>query len=121
IGGDLHILAAVDRADIGDTGDLLHEAHAARAMDAAGHDRLDTGTHILRGPRPFVLEIAVVAAAIGHGLVLQIAFAALVADRAIERMVDQQELHHALARLLGAVAIRVDHHAIRRRPRAGRG
>ena len=37
--------------------------------------------------------------AIGHGLVLQIAFAALVADRAIERMVDQQEFHHAFARL----------------------
>jgi hypothetical protein len=41
-----------------------------------------------------------VAAAIGHGLVLQVAFAALVADRAIERVIDEQELHHALARLL---------------------
>ena len=36
----------------------------------------------------------------GHRLVLQVAFAALVADRAIERMVDQQELHHAFAGLL---------------------
>ena len=36
----------------------------------------------------------------GHGLVLQVAFAALVADRAIERMVDQQEFHHAFAGLL---------------------
>ena len=38
--------------------------------------------------------------AIGHRLVLQVAFAALVADRAIERMVDEQEFHHAFARLL---------------------
>jgi hypothetical protein len=43
-----------------------------------------------------------VAAAIGDGLVLEVAFAALVADRAIERMVDQQEFHHALARLAHA-------------------
>ncbi len=33
--------------------------------------------------------------------VLQLAFAALVADRAIERVVDQQELHHRFLRLLG--------------------
>src|SRR3546814_7062567 len=38
------------------------------------------------------------AAAIGHRLILQIALAALIADRAIERMVDQQEFHHAFAR-----------------------
>ena len=38
--------------------------------------------------------------AIGHRLVLQVALAALVADRAIERMVDEQELHHPFARLL---------------------
>src|SRR5687768_16292523 len=37
--------------------------------------------------------------AISHRLVLEVALAALVADRAIERMVDQQELHHPLARL----------------------
>ncbi len=42
-------------------------------------------------------SIAAAVEAIGHRLVLQIAFAALVADRAVERMVDQQELHHALA------------------------
>src|SRR5690606_2239152 len=33
-------------------------------------------------------------------LVLQVALTTLVADRAIERMVDQQELHHAFACLL---------------------
>jgi hypothetical protein len=35
-----------------------------------------------------------VAAAVGERLVLQVALAALVADRAIERVVDEQELHH---------------------------
>src|SRR5262249_46503193 len=37
--------------------------------------------------------------AIRHGLILQIAFAALVANRTIERMIDEQELHHAFAGL----------------------
>jgi hypothetical protein len=81
-------------------GHFLGEADAARAVDAAGHDRLDDGAHIFLGHRPLVLGEAVVAAAIGHGLVLQVAFAALVADRAIERVVDEQELHHPFARLL---------------------
>src|SRR5262249_42711574 len=38
--------------------------------------------------------------AVAHRLVLEVALAALVADRAVQRMVDQQELHHAFARLL---------------------
>src|SRR4051812_3725309 len=38
IAGDLHVLAAADRADLLDAGDLLGEADAAGALDAAGHD-----------------------------------------------------------------------------------
>ena len=102
IGSDLHILAAADGADILDPGDLLHEADAARAVDAAGHERLHDRTHIFFADRALVIVVAVVAPAIGHRLVLQIAFAALVADRAIERMVYQQELHHPFARLADA-------------------
>ena len=36
---------------------------------------------------------------VSHGLVLQIAFAALVADRAIKRVVDQEKFHHAFTGL----------------------
>ena len=46
--------------------------------------------------------------AIIHCLVLQIALSALIADRAIERMIDQQEFHHAFARLAGDGRIRID-------------
>ncbi len=102
IGGDLHVLAAPDGADILHAGDLLHEADATRAVDAAGHEGLDDRTHIFLGDSALVLVVALVAAAIGDRLVLKIAFAALVADRAIERMVDQQEFHHPLARLADA-------------------
>src|SRR3546814_10709158 len=97
---DLHVLAAADRAPLLHPGDFLGEADAARALDAAGHEGLDHRPHIFLADRPLVLLEARVAATIGHGLVLKVAFAALVADRAIEWVVDEQELHHPLSRLL---------------------
>jgi hypothetical protein len=39
--------------------------------------------------------------AVAEGLVLQRAFATLVADRAVERVIDEQQLHHALLRFVG--------------------
>ena len=59
-------------------------------------------------------------AAIAHREVLQLAFAALVADRAVERMVDQQELHHALLRLDRLLRVGAHLHAFGDRRRAGR-
>src|SRR5690348_17779164 len=44
-------------------------------------------------------------------LVLQVALAALVADRAIQRVVDEQELHHPVARLLDHRRVGEDLHA----------
>src|SRR5262249_10966400 len=76
------------------------EAHAAGALDAAVHRGLHQRAEILVLDRALVLLEAARIHAIGHGLVLQVAFAALIADRAIQRMVDQQEFHHAFARLL---------------------
>src|SRR3978361_1926119 len=43
--------------------------------------------------------------AVTAGPVLQLALAALGADRAVQRVVDQQELHHALLGLDGLVAL----------------
>ena len=65
---------------------------------------LTSGADVLVLDRALVLVVAAGVDAVGHGLVLQVAFAALVADRAIERMVDQQEFHHAFARLLAPSA-----------------
>ena len=50
--------------------------------------------------------------AVLEGHVLQFAFAAGIADRAVERMVRQQQLEHRLARLLDLVALGEDHHAL---------
>ena len=58
---------------------------------------------------------------VGHGLVLQRALAALVAHRAVERVVDEQELHHAPLRLLRdrRGELGVHHHALGARGDAG--
>ena len=53
-------------------------------------------------------SIARTAHAERHRLILQIALAALIADRAIERMIDQQEFHHAFARFFDQRRLGVD-------------
>ena len=100
VGRDLHALAAAGRAQLLDAGHLGGEADAARALDAAVHRRLDQRPELLVGHGALVLVVAAAVEAVAHRLVLQVALAALVADRAVERMVDQQEFHHAVARLL---------------------
>ncbi|GAA3416768.1 hypothetical protein GCM10018952_46180 [Streptosporangium vulgare] len=101
-GGDLLLGPALEEVDERVSGDLVGEADAARALDAAltveqhlggERDRLVEG--------PLLLHEAALALAVGHGLVLQRALAALVADRAVERVVQEQQLHHAALRLLG--------------------
>ena len=108
IGRDLHVLAAADGAELGHAGHLGREAHAAGAVDAAVHHRLHQRADVLVFDRALVLVIAAVVDAVGHRLVLQVALAALVADRAIERVIDQQELHHAFARLAHHRALGAD-------------
>ncbi len=108
VGGDLHVLAAADGAELLDARHLGHVAHAARALDAARHGRLDERPQVLLLHRALVLGEARAADAEGHGLVLQVALPALVADRAVERVVDEQELHHAFARLLHHRRLGVD-------------
>jgi hypothetical protein len=57
--------------------------------------------------------------AVLEGHVLQLALAAGVADRAVERMIAEQQLEHRLARLLDLVALGGDDHAFGDRRGAG--
>src|SRR5262249_39413596 len=88
-----------DGAELRHARDLRHEADAARTMDAAVHDGLDQDPYVLVLDGALVLLEAAGIDAVGHGLGLQVALSALVANRTVERMVDQQELHHAFTRL----------------------
>jgi hypothetical protein len=71
--------------------------------------RFDQRAEVQILDRALGLAVAAEIHAIGHRLVLQVALAALVADRAIERVVDEQELHHPLARLLDHGRVGLDH------------
>ena len=117
---DLGLVPAVLEVDERVAGDVLGEPRAPVAQDAAlaveGHEVAD---------RDRLLEVALLldepalARAVGHGLVLQRALAALVAHRAVERVVDQEELEDAVLRLLRGLALGVDDHLVGHRDHAG--
>ena len=110
---DLAAVAAIDDVDLRVAVDVAHEPHAARAEDAAvavQHQRrteIDVGLHAVaveHAPRKFHPAL------IGPERVrkiLQRTLAALVAHRAVERVVDQQELEHARARASTTSGVRV--------------
>ena len=92
--------AAVHEVDQRVVGDLGREPGAAVAEDAALAVEVDgLGDRDRLLVVPLLLDPARLARAVGHGLVLQRALAALVAHRAVERVVGEQELEHAVLRL----------------------
>src|SRR5690606_34505278 len=100
IRSDLHVLAAADGAELFHARHLRHEPDATCAMDAAVHESADQRPDVLLFHRSFVFLEARAARAIDERLILQIALTALVANRAVKRVVDEQELQDPLARLL---------------------
>ena len=118
----LDLVAAAGEVDQGLTGHLVGEARAAGALDAAlavEQHEVRNGDGLLE--MPFLLDEAGLARAVGQRLVLERTLATLVAHRAVERVVGQQELEHAVLRLLDPVVARVHHHAVRDLHEAGRG
>ncbi len=111
--------AALKQDELVVLGDLLREAHAAVAEDAALAVDRDQRRQLER-----LLEVALGldeargARARAVGDVLQRALAALVADRAVERVVDEQELDHRALGVVHALGLRVDDHAVLDRRRA---
>ena len=71
-------------------------------MNAACHVRCDQRAEVLVLHRALALVVAGQIAAETHGEILQLTLTALVADRAIERVVDQEEFHHRALRTDGA-------------------
>jgi hypothetical protein len=111
--GDDRVRAAVLGHELHVARHVLRESRAAVAQDAAlaveldqrrDRDRLLLRALRQRHPRD--------AGAIAERQVLQRALAALVADGAVERVVQEQELEHGVLALAGTGAVRVDHHAV---------
>jgi hypothetical protein len=118
---DLLLRAALEQVDERVAGDLLREPGAALAEHAALAVQKDLrGDRQRLGERPLLVDEPGVRAAGAHRLVLQRAFATLVADRAVQRVVDEQQLHHPLLGLLGdrGRVLGLDDHAVRDRHRA---
>src|SRR5450755_5180261 len=111
VGRDLRNHAAVDHAQRAHAHAFTADTHAAIAQNAT---RIIEEHH--RGPLLLVhvnlhLREAALARAIAEGHVLQFALTALVAHRAIQRMVGQQELQHGFARRYYLRRFRAHHHA----------
>ena len=89
------MLSTPGHAEFHHARDFLAETHAACAVDTTRHFLSgNERSHRLVKNHAFGFVIATAAAAVADRQVLQLAFTALIADRAIERVVDQQKLHH---------------------------
>ena len=101
---------------------FLAGPHAARADDAfrrlVGEIRIGIVDAWI-GVLPAVITVAHLAQANGAGHVLQLAIAIGRAGEAIERMLRDVELHHALAQALQPVGLGHHHHALGDRRGAG--
>ena len=119
--GHLDAVAPAGEVDLGLAGHVGGEAGAAGALNAAlavEQDQVRNGDGLLEVALLF--DEAALARAVGQRLVLQRALAALVADRAVERVVGQQELEHAVLGLLDLLRGGVDDHALAGLDEAGR-
>src|SRR3546814_18109118 len=94
IGGDLHVLAAIDRADVLHARYFLGKVPAAGALEAAGHRGLEEGSHVFVVPAPLVLFKAGVAASIGKRLFVKVALAPLLAVGASNGGIVEQDSTH---------------------------
>src|SRR5207247_5471783 len=94
---DLGVVAAIEDAELAGLGDLVGEAHTAGAEDASllvEHD-MRPERHGLVLLHLLFAEARIVQAEV-EVEILQVAFARLVADGTVERMVGEQELQHGL-------------------------
>ena len=120
VGADLQTLAAIHTAEFIGAADFTRGADAARALDTAGHVAGDQRTEVLVRHHALALGEAADRTAVAHRQVLQFALAALIADRAIQRVIDQQELHDVALGVQRALGAGIDLHARHHRRGAGR-
>jgi len=74
-------------------GDKLGEPDASSAVDAASHGCLDERSQLLVLNSTFVLHEATLSVSIDLRDILKITFATLIANRAVKRVVGQEEFH----------------------------
>src|SRR5690606_29714692 len=91
----------------------LAKTHATGAVNAALHAvGGDEQAHALGHHHTLFFLIARSGLAVAHGQILQLALAALVTDRAVQRVIDQQKFHHRVLRGNRLFRARVNDHAV---------
>ena len=120
VGRDLADHAAIDDAERAHAQAFIADAHAAEAQDAARRIEVDHRGELLFRSMNFFFRVAAFAGAVAEDHVLQFALAALIADRAIERVIGEQELQRVLARLFDLLGLGAHHHAFGHRQSACR-
>ena len=120
VGRDFGDDAAVDDAQRLHAHAFVADAHAAVAEDAARRIEEDYRRELLLRRVHLGLGVAALAGAVAEHHVLQLALAALVAHRAIQRVVGEQQFQHRLARAGHLRRIGAHHHAFGHRERARR-
>ncbi len=102
-----------------DATDFLPETHTAGTLNAAGHFRSDQRTDILVFDNPLLLIVMTVGIGKAHGDVLQWTFAALITNRTIQGMVDQQKFQNTLLGHFCLARSRGYFHSVRHRGGTG--
>ncbi len=99
---------------------LVANAYAAETQNASGSVVVDQLRPLFFGTVDFFFDEAARIGAIAEDHVLEFAFAALVADGAVERVVGEKKLEHVLAGLADLVGVGANDHAFGRHESACR-
>ena len=119
---DVRVDAALEDTQLSRAGDLLREADAPRADDASlGVEHHVRSDRLLLEAFDLFLAEARPPGAVAEGVLLQPALPGLIADRAVERVIGQEELHHGAAAVLDLGARGPHHHPVGGDRRAGGG
>ena len=97
---------------------FITHAHATETQDASRSIVINKLRPFFLGPVNFLFHKPAGIRAVAEYHVLQLALAAFVADRAIQRMIGQQKLQHVLARVANLLRVRSNDHAFRGDDRA---
>ena len=115
------MLTTVRHAQLHHTSDFLTKAYTTCAMDTATHFlHGNQRANVLVKNHALFFFIPGCTGAITHSQILQLAFTTLVANRAVQWMVDKQKLHHPFLGLDGFIVLGMNDHALCNRCSTGR-
>jgi hypothetical protein len=99
---DFVVRTAMDDSQFARAGHFLAETDTTCADNTAGRVKQYIGAEVFLGWNVLHFDVSALTASVPEAKILEVALASLIADRAIERVVDEQELQNILPRLFDA-------------------